>query len=1601
MKKKLMSLFLAMTILMTALPYSAWADEGVAVQISSEDQSLTEDSKQESSPSPSADTDSSKKDGAGLSDPSSNLSSETPLQDAGAVDYEDLLYKHFSAFESLFNGLQIPYTGEDTIDLIKLLQAEVKKAIGKDATVKVKKFDPFVGSMYSDWSSGEKVDVDLRPEVIGNESTKHGYFKNNEPYKFFKVEGMQVDFDGQSINFEKIKDKKLSFFLSIGSKIRTAEEMVDFELTQYPDKRILAGNVSLDKVVSPVGEAGWSVSLPTKSEVYEKKVAVNWKSEHVEGNADAFSLTGDKTKILRPNVGENDAKVKLIAKISSKEDPSIKKEKSFNITIPAFDAQKIPIQITKDSKLVIKDPYYKNKEIDPKYIETDPNGTILTYTLHANEKDLAQRYYYEVSKDGYLSKKGSFAITKQSAPHPMLDLRLAESTNQDTDLKNIQIINPAPNTSALKKNIDAFEPNKMEYYAEVGGVDSVTFKIDRLLTDADVKVTRYSSITSANEDKTYTSSIGSDSTVVCYLPNELKESTIRIEVLPPAGSILTQNKIYTVKIKKTEKAHALSGVEINTISSAKGSRSNGLSDHGIPEEEAFSPSLTPGSIEKIYQYPVNYWMDKAEITPTPTDTDLLEKLEVEDQEIDLFFPNAVEKELQVGDNPIVIKATLKDGTIETYNINIRRKAELKIDSFSIKDGYVRKEADPKDWTGQVGFAPDAKEVEVTVHANDPAAEVILTNLSTSEISKGRSGKPIKTQVGDSSTVVYSVILKKDVGGTIEGVRYIIGFYRDASGSPNAFESYLPAPGQFVNQPIYGNPKATLSMSSGDMVTLGAYGGNIVWRFDQPILDDPSNPYGIDFMIFGNVFRNQDGSSAEGAAEPAAVMVSSDGDTWYELAGSQYYEASTVKKAKITYTNPDTAFIRSEPIPWKIEGVNYSKQDIFYPNSYHKQPYYPNPAEYSKFQDGVGKNDSYSASTLRFEGTLIDTDDSIVFGYADAHANAENKASLSQAVNPYLRNHTAVTNGDGFDLAWAVDSNGDPVKLDKGVRYVKVYNAVMNVSSSFGEKSPEITGILRAKKTDKPVGKSQELTELLVNGEKVTLQNGVYSYNVNIGDAKSIQITPTVADPSGTNIYVSNRWVASGSASRHMLPVEKTRVIVQSEDKEPIIYILNIQGSNLPSANADPKQIQILPDNVMAEKETNGNYKASIPYLTSSIKVSIPPLNKAAQVEVNGKKLTEDKNWHSDESFVIPAGGSVQIPVKITSADQSNINEFILIVTRGTAPSQPSPDTIQVSFQLIGPKGTPNNIWISNATYTILKDSTVKFITEKLLIENNIPYITNTEGTYISSINGLAEFHRGPNSGWMYRVNGIISNVGFAEKKLQHGDRVLWFYTDDYTKETGYEPWDPVPGGGGSGGSPSTDPKPNPTPTEILPDNVPLSDINGHWAGEAISYIVNKGLLGTIDGKSFGPDLHMTRAMFVTVLFRMDNEPEMEYKNIYKDVKDGLWYSKSVNWASQKGLVKGIGKNIFGINEKITREQLAVLMMRYAQYRGIDTSVRGDLSKFKDIGPKSIWAKDALSWAVGTNLLGGTSENKMEPKAYTTRAEIAVILMRFEILLETK
>ena len=173
------------------------------------------------------------------------------------------------------------------------------------------------------------------------------------------------------------------------------------------------------------------------------------------------------------------------------------------------------------------------------------------------------------------------------------------------------------------------------------------------------------------------------------------------------------------------------------------------------------------------------------------------------------------------------------------------------------------------------------------------------------------------------------------------------------------------------------------------------------------------------------------------------------------------------------------------------------------------------------------------------------------------------------------------------------------------------------------------------------------------------------------------------------------------------------------------------------------------------------------------------------------------------------------------------------------------------------------------------------------------------------------------------------------------------------------------------------------------------DINAKaWYHLYVDYAVTNGLFGGTSANTFEPETAMTRAMLVTVLWRYEGKPT-GYQNTFADVnaKDGSWYLDAVAWAASNGIVNGVGNNRFDPNGKITREQMAAILFRYAQKKGIDTSKRGDVSNFPDANKISAYAKEAVCWAVGEGIING-SDGKLLPQGDATRAQVATILMRY-------
>ena len=169
-----------------------------------------------------------------------------------------------------------------------------------------------------------------------------------------------------------------------------------------------------------------------------------------------------------------------------------------------------------------------------------------------------------------------------------------------------------------------------------------------------------------------------------------------------------------------------------------------------------------------------------------------------------------------------------------------------------------------------------------------------------------------------------------------------------------------------------------------------------------------------------------------------------------------------------------------------------------------------------------------------------------------------------------------------------------------------------------------------------------------------------------------------------------------------------------------------------------------------------------------------------------------------------------------------------------------------------------------------------------------------------------------------------------------------------------------------------------------------------WYADAVDYAVSNELMNGVGNGKFDPNGSMTRAMLVTVLWRYAGSPT-EGTNGFSDVPNGDWYTQAVAWASKNGVVNGVGNGRFDPNGKITREQIAVILFRYAKQQGIYVGKRGSFGRFADANKVNSYAVDALRWAVGVEIIGGSSEGGkllLKPQGNATRAEVAAILMRF-------
>ena len=440
--------------------------------------------------------------------------------------------------------------------------------------------------------------------------------------------------------------------------------------------------------------------------------------------------------------------------------------------------------------------------------------------------------------------------------------------------------------------------------------------------------------------------------------------------------------------------------------------------------------------------------------------------------------------------------------------------------------------------------------EFTLWVENPTSVTVNGTAQSASLQNGTNyGYTITTSEDNTLSIVVVA------GGTTYTISCGTKSHTLAGSAPTSVVSYLPL-GQFANNSGWGylgtkfvGPNKTAPETTG--VSLGAFGGFIEFYFENGIEDKATNPYGVDFVIYGNAFN--------GNPEAGAVQVSVDGTTWYELAGSNYY------KSNFTANNPANGFSKFYTGTLRNTSVIYTKGSsrvtaklgslnaadccpaAWFPLTTNFTAFANDPTGGATCDSRVSVN--LSGNTLTFTGVTAiadsDTTADYAFGYADVTPNGS-PSEYGEAVNPYTPYTSDKTGGDGFDLAWAVDiATGEPVNLSgQKVKYVRVYSAVLDFGR-FGETSPEITGIFTARGTNG----SAATTDLTVKKARTT-------YATTNMSSRFVPTGTYTIKSSEDYVYING--VKVDASSGYSLEVESGvlyQIITQSGTESPYITVL--------------------------------------------------------------------------------------------------------------------------------------------------------------------------------------------------------------------------------------------------------------------------------------------------------------------------------------------------------------------------------------------------------------------------------------------------------------
>ena len=442
------------------------------------------------------------------------------------------------------------------------------------------------------------------------------------------------------------------------------------------------------------------------------------------------------------------------------------------------------------------------------------------------------------------------------------------------------------------------------------------------------------------------------------------------------------------------------------------------------------------------------------------------------------------------------------------------------------------------------FDPEAFSYKLSIPTD--SAEYPTLTFTIGEGCTVKLGTKALTADENGNYTVKLTASEQKINVTLNGLTqpYAFSASKRVANGADKLVDYLCINSQYTNISYGFAGEGTLG---GTLKSLGNFGGYATYYFEDGLTDDPANKYGVDFYIDGNAFKDTSTGTGLGSMEPGQVWVSEDGNTWYALAGSQHY-TNAIWDYTVTYTKNGSGTHWSD---------NYGNSDTSVPNRTFSWPltsvYFLNEA--------LKDSDTITLSGILIPSVrgMVGPDDfstyssGAKFGYVDVMQNGTN--------NPYGYNDDYTNESSGFDLAWAVDGNGNPVDVSgKSFHYVKVVTASNIVAGAANEKSTEVLKVYRATSAGASVGQTPAPTAITFSGNGIT-------YSITPEEGKQIyelvlpMNAPTIQVEGGAqNIYVNDQRIASDAASKAIAITKDNtlvRVIVQSGDMEPTIYLLKL------------------------------------------------------------------------------------------------------------------------------------------------------------------------------------------------------------------------------------------------------------------------------------------------------------------------------------------------------------------------------------------------------------------------------------------------------------